>query len=128
MASTPPHTSLTPQPPRTRMPLPPYPVPPTPKVLLVENALYLPDAIKRLRASMQDPVLAIDLEWRPQFGPHFTPVAMLQLASSRMALLVRTCRMQYRLAPELLSLLQVCGLVVRCVALWFTVLEWLFAV
>ncbi len=56
---------------------------------------------------MQDPILAIDLEWRPTFGPgRVTPVAMIQVASARMALLVRTCRMQYRLAPELLALLQ----------------------
>ncbi|GBF96402.1 ribonuclease H [Raphidocelis subcapitata] len=76
------------------------------QVLVVENPLYLADAIKRLRASMRDPVLAIDLEWRPAFGPRFTPVAMVQIASARLALLVRTCRMQYRLAPELQQLLQ----------------------
>jgi ribonuclease D len=75
-------------------------------VLLVENPLYIPDAVKRLRASMEDSVLTIDLEWRPSFGPQSTPVAMIQLASARLALLVRTCRMQYRLAPELLGLLQ----------------------
>ncbi|KIZ03748.1 hypothetical protein MNEG_4210 [Monoraphidium neglectum] len=75
------------------------------QVLVVENPLYLPHAIKRLRASMEDPVIAIDLEWRPQFGTKFTPVAMVQLATSRVALLVRTCRMQYRLAAELVALL-----------------------
>jgi hypothetical protein len=74
---------------------------------VVENPLYLPDAIKRLRESMLDPVLTIDLEWRPTFGPaQSTPVALIQIASARLALLVRTCRMQYRLAPELLALLQ----------------------
>jgi hypothetical protein len=84
------------------------PAPSTPcteQVLVVENPLYLPHAIKRLRASMEDPVIAIDLEWRPQFGTKFTPVAMVQLATSRVALLVRTCRMQYRLAAELVALL-----------------------
>jgi len=91
---------------KTSPPAPPPPPPSSNQVLVIENPLYLPDAIKRLRASMQDPILAIDLEWRPAFGPKFTPVAMIQIASSRMALLIRTCRMQYRLAPELLALLQ----------------------
>lgn len=39
--------------------------------------------------------------WRPEFGRRFTPVAMLQLASPTVALLVRTCSMQYRLPGPL---------------------------
>lgn len=53
------------------------------QVLVVENHVHLPAALSQLRCSMQDPLVAIDLEWRPQFGKGFTPVAMVQLASSR---------------------------------------------
>jgi len=49
----------------------------------VENHAHIPAALAQLRCSMQDPVVAIDLEWRPEFGRGFTPVAMVQLASSR---------------------------------------------
>ncbi|KAF6257883.1 hypothetical protein COO60DRAFT_1639575 [Scenedesmus sp. NREL 46B-D3] len=57
-------------------------------------------------ATMQDPVVAIDLEWRPEFGRRFTPVAMVQLASSRVAVLVRACRMGYKLPPALREFLR----------------------
>jgi hypothetical protein len=53
------------------------------QVLVVEQAAHLPAALAQLRCSMQDPVVAIDLEWRPEFGRGFTPVAMVQLATSR---------------------------------------------
>jgi hypothetical protein len=49
----------------------------------VEQAAHIPAALAQLRCSMQDPVVAIDLEWRPEFGRGFTPVAMVQLATSR---------------------------------------------
>lgn len=64
-----------------------------PQVLLVEDAAHLSSALQTLRASMQDPVIAIDLEWRPEFAKgRSNPVAMVQLASSRVAVLIRTCR------------------------------------
>lgn len=50
---------------------------------MVENQAHLAPALSQLRSSMQDSVIAIDLEWRPQFGKGFTPVALMQLASSR---------------------------------------------
>lgn len=53
------------------------------QVLLVENHVHLTAALTQLRSSMQDSVVAIDLEWRPEFGRGFTPVAMVQLASSK---------------------------------------------
>ncbi|WIA18587.1 hypothetical protein OEZ85_010028 [Tetradesmus obliquus] len=63
------------------------------QVLLVEDAAHLSSALQTLRASMQDPVIAIDLEWRPEFAKgRSNPVAMVQLASSRVAVLIRTCR------------------------------------
>lgn len=76
------------------------------QVLVVENAAYIGNALGALRASMQDPVVAIDLEWRPEFGRRFTPVAMVQLASSRVAVLIRTCRMSYKLPAVLKDFLK----------------------
>ncbi|WIA21862.1 hypothetical protein OEZ85_004238 [Tetradesmus obliquus] len=72
------------------------------QVLLLEDAAEVGRALQLLRASMRDPFIAIDLEWRPQFerGENH-PVAMMQLASSSVAVLIRTCRMRYRLPPEL---------------------------
>lgn len=58
---------------------------PMTQVLVVEQATHIPAALAQLRSTMQDPVVAIDLEWRPEFGRGFTPVAMVQLASSRCA-------------------------------------------
>lgn len=52
------------------------------QVLLVEQQVHLAPALQALRSSMMDNVVAIDLEWKPQFGKGFTPVAMVQLASS----------------------------------------------
>lgn len=68
---------------------------------MVENPVHLPDALAQLRASMPDRFIAIDLEWRPEFGKRFTPVAMMQLASPSLAVLVRTCRMHHRLPDSL---------------------------
>eukprot|EP00879_Flechtneria_rotunda_P029156 GHRR01031434.1.p1 GENE.GHRR01031434.1~~GHRR01031434.1.p1 ORF type:complete len:314 (+),score=95.23 GHRR01031434.1:1-942(+) len=76
------------------------------QVLVIENQVHLPSALQQLRASMQDPIIAVDLEWRPEFNNRFTPVAMLQLASSSMAVLIRTCRMSYRLPPVLSEFLR----------------------
>jgi ribonuclease D len=75
-------------------------------VLVVENPAYISYALQALRASMQDPIIAIDLEWRPEFGRRFTPVAMVQLASSRLAVLIRTCRMSYKLPAALKEFLR----------------------
>jgi 3'-5' exonuclease len=74
-------------------------------VLVVEDAAALPAALRVLSDSMLDPFVAIDLEWRPETGRRFTPVAMLQLATARTALLVRTCRTGFRLPPPLRAFL-----------------------
>lgn len=79
---------------------------PPSQVLVVEDPAHVGSALEALRASMQDPVVAIDLEWRPEFGRRFTPVAMVQLASSRVAVLIRACRMGYKLPPALREFLR----------------------
>jgi hypothetical protein len=82
------------------------------QVLVVENPVFLPVALQKLRSSMSDPVVAIDLEWRPTFtGGRFSPVALVQLASSRVAVLVRVCRMGHALPLVLKEFLMDPGVV-----------------
>lgn len=55
-----------------------------------------------MAARVQDPVLAIDLEWRPDRRRwESNRVAMIQLASSTVAVLIRTCKLGFRLGPAL---------------------------
>lgn len=75
------------------------------QVLLVEEEAHLGGALQALRDSMQDPVVAIDLEFEHlQSRP--IRVAMMQLASSRVAVLIRTCRMDNKLPKVLRKFLQ----------------------
>lgn len=55
---------------------------------------------------MQDRLVAVDLEWQPDFGTGRSRVALMQLATSTCALLVRTCRMRYKLPAQLLDFLR----------------------
>lgn len=66
-------------------------------VYVVEEAAHAADALGRLRSSMEDSVVAIDLEWRPSFGKRQNPVALVQLASATTAVLMRTSRMGFAL-------------------------------
>ncbi|BDA46837.1 probable exonuclease 3'-5' domain-containing protein 2 [Coccomyxa sp. Obi] len=75
-------------------------------VHIVENALELPAALQALRDSMQDALVAIDLEWRPDFGAGQSRVALMQLATSSCAVLIRTCRLKHQLPPSLLDFLR----------------------
>ena len=45
-------------------------------------------------------------EWRPDYDRFGNRVALLQLASARTALLVRTCRMRFALPPALVAFLR----------------------
>ncbi|MEW5307871.1 MAG: hypothetical protein WDW36_010243 [Sanguina aurantia] len=70
------------------------------QVLVVEDAKHVDSALAKLRASMTDQIIAIDLEWRPETGPgQFSPVATLQLSSSTVAVVIRTSSMAFTL-PE----------------------------
>ena len=54
----------------------------------------LADALAALRDSMADRVIGIDLEWRPDLRRGFqNRVALMQLASTTRAVLIRTCCM-----------------------------------
>ena len=74
-----------------------------PSVHVVEDLRQLAPALARLRASMRDSVVAIDLEWRPDFGVGRSRVALLQLASSSVAVLIRTCKLPKGPLPGVLS-------------------------
>ena len=51
-------------------------------------------ALSALRGSMEDEVIAIDLEWTPDvMSGNYSPVALMQLASSTCVVLVRLCCM-----------------------------------
>ena len=74
-------------------------------VHVVTSAAQLPEALEALRDSMQDRLIAIDLEWRPDFGKGRSRVALIQLSSSTCAVLVRTCRMHFTLPTSLYDFL-----------------------
>ncbi|GAB4819761.1 hypothetical protein N2152v2_006807 [Parachlorella kessleri] len=68
------------------------------EVRLVSRPEQLPAALHALRGSMQDSCIAIDLEWRPdgymgRAGAGSNKVALMQLASASLCVLVRCCRM-----------------------------------
>ena len=41
---------------------------------------------------IQDPMIGVDTEWKPDSKEEYNDVSMLQLASSSVVLLIRTCR------------------------------------
>ena len=43
--------------------------------------------------AMQDPIIGVDTEWRPDSFPGEHDTAMIQLATPTVAVLVRTCMM-----------------------------------
>lgn len=65
------------------------------QVLLVDSAEQAPSAIRLLRDSMDDPVVAIDLEWKPDRGKgRGNPVALIQLATSKVVVLLRVSKLE----------------------------------
>jgi hypothetical protein len=65
-------------------------------VILVETHAALIPALTSLRSSMQDGVVAIDLEWRPDYRPGSNNrVALMQLASGSTCVLIRCCSLGY---------------------------------
>jgi len=74
-------------------------LPPECSVEVVEDILALPGALNRLRASMRDPLVGIDMEWRPDYGPsrpRGSQVALVQLSTPSRCVLVRTCKVAPR--------------------------------
>ncbi|KAG1677213.1 hypothetical protein FOA52_013411 [Chlamydomonas sp. UWO 241] len=76
------------------------------QVHVVSDEAGVPGALAALRASMLDPVLAIDLEWTADRRQgESSPVAVVQLASASVAVLLHLAPMGYRLHPGLRELL-----------------------
>ncbi len=66
------------------------------RIYVVSAPTQLPAALAALRSSMSgDPFVALDLEWRPDVKGAPTRVALLQLASATVSVLVRTCRLPF---------------------------------
>lgn len=90
-----------------------YTLPGSITVRIVTRPEQMPGALRALRESMADGFVAIDLEWRPDGYMNAgggatappTRVALMQLASATMCVLVRTCRMP-TLPPSLVSFLR----------------------
>lgn len=60
------------------------------KTFIVESAATLGPALVALRESLQDSVVAVDLEWRPDYRTGSNnPVALMQLASATTVVLVQ---------------------------------------
>ena len=76
------------------------------QVDVVSTEAALTPALTALRASMTDPAIALDLEWRPDFGRGSSRVALVQLASGSRAVLVRVCRMGGQLPVALREFLR----------------------
>jgi hypothetical protein len=65
-------------------------------VHVVETHAALIPALTALRSSMQDGVVGIDLEWRPDYRPGSNNrVALIQLASGSICVLIRCCLLEY---------------------------------
>lgn len=76
-------------------------------VVLVDRPPQAASAVALLRASMQDPLLGLDLEWQADTSPTSqNPVSLVQIASATCCLLVRTCSLKFKLPPEILELLR----------------------
>lgn len=96
--------SNTASPPHLR--LPKYQLPDGIDVYVVERAGQLPEALQLLTDSMDDSVISIDLEWKPDFVRDTSKVALMQLSSATCCLLIRTCKLARKLPQELLDFLR----------------------
>jgi len=71
-------------------------------IRLVETTSEIAPALAALRASMVDSIVAIDLEWKPDYLPRSNNrVALIQLATATTCILLRTCRMGWALPAAL---------------------------
>jgi hypothetical protein len=88
------------------------------RALVVSSVGDVPAALALLRKSMEDSLIAVDLEWRPDHRVYSSgnsnstssvssnnKVALMQLASANLAVLFRICTMNYALPPSLLQFL-----------------------
>ena len=72
------------------------------------------EALRLLKDSMQDSIVSIDLEWKPDFVKDTSKVALMQLSSATCCLLIRTCKLQHVLPPALCEFLRY-AMMVLCI-------------
>ena len=83
-------------------------------VFIVEEAKDVEPCLHALQASMKDKVVAIDMEWKTENkfrsnSPTGNKVAMIQLASSSVVVLIRTCKLGGGLPEPIIEFCR-CGL------------------
>lgn len=78
------------------------------RVMVVESEVALQQGLELLRDSMQDAIVAIDLEWKPDLDAckPISKVALMQLASSSVCLLVRISCLGFRMPDCLRNFLR----------------------
>lgn len=73
-------------------------------VHVVEEASEVTEALRLLKDSMDDSMISIDLEWKPDYVRDTSRVALMQLSSSRCCLLLRLCKLGDQLPDALLEM------------------------
>lgn len=86
--------------------LPKYQLPQGIDIYVVNTESQLPEALRLLADSMEDSVISIDLEWKPDFVRDTSKVALMQLSSATCCLLIRTCKLGHEFPEELLKFLR----------------------
>ena len=97
-----------------RIRLPKYQLPYGLEIYLVERPQQMQEALRLLKDSMQDSIVSIDLEWKPDFVKDTSKVALMQLSSATCCLLIRTCKLQHVLPPALCEFLRY-AMMVLCI-------------
>ena len=83
--------------------LPHYQLPGGISIYIVDRRAQISEALDILTDSMQDSLISIDLEWRPDYVRDTSKVALIQLSSATCCLLLRTCKMNNFLPDDLLA-------------------------
>ncbi|KAL3147260.1 hypothetical protein ABBQ32_002751 [Trebouxia sp. C0010 RCD-2024] len=86
--------------------LPKYQLPQGIDIYVVNTESQLPEALRLLADSMEDSVISIDLEWKPDFMRDTSKVALMQLSSATCCLLIRTCKLGHEFPAQLLKFLR----------------------
>ena len=107
------HNTVSPQ----HLRLPRYQLPHGIDIYLVDRTGQIPEALRLLRKSMEDSVVSIDLEWKPDFVKDTSKVALMQLASATCCILIRICKLGSKLPEQLLQFLRLVAFpALRCTA------------
>lgn len=96
------HNTVSPQ----HLRLPRYQLPFGIDIYLVDRTGQIPEALRLLSESMEDSVVSIDLEWKPDYVKDTSKVALMQLSSATCCLLIRICKLGPTLPDQLLHFLR----------------------